>query len=76
MTCVLLDALVCVAAAVLLSCRVLLLTCHVHVMLLRSYVPLLLSILEMPSEELGAPAARKIDMEAWMPGRGSYGEVE
>ncbi|CAI4225431.1 unnamed protein product [Auanema sp. JU1783] len=29
----------------------------------------------MPSEELGAPAARKIDIEAWMPGRQRYGEV-
>ncbi|KHJ74886.1 tRNA ligase class II core domain protein [Oesophagostomum dentatum] len=31
--------------------------------------------LEMPTEELGAPAARKIDIEAWMPGRQIYGEV-
>ncbi|ETN79510.1 putative serine--tRNA ligase [Necator americanus] len=30
---------------------------------------------EMPTEELGAPAARKIDIEAWMPGRQIYGEV-
>ena len=29
----------------------------------------------MPSEELGASAARKYDMEAWMPGRGKWGEV-
>jgi len=29
----------------------------------------------MPTEELGAPAYRKYDIEAWMPGRGSYGEV-
>ena len=29
----------------------------------------------MPSEELGASAYRKYDMEAWMPGRGSWGEV-
>ena len=27
-------------------------------------------VLEIPSEDLGAPAYRKIDMEAWMPGRG------
>jgi seryl-tRNA synthetase len=26
-------------------------------------------VLEIPSEDLGAPAFRKIDMEAWMPGR-------
>lgn len=32
-------------------------------------------VLEMPSEELGAPAWRKVDMEAWMPGRGKWGEV-
>ncbi|EPB69552.1 serine--tRNA ligase [Ancylostoma ceylanicum] len=31
--------------------------------------------MEMPTEELGAPAARKIDVEAWMPGRQIYGEV-
>jgi seryl-tRNA synthetase len=29
----------------------------------------------MPSEELGASAYRKYDMEAWMPGRGGWGEV-
>ncbi|KAF7303266.1 Serine--tRNA ligase, chloroplastic/mitochondrial [Mycena kentingensis (nom. inval.)] len=32
-------------------------------------------ILDMPTEELGASAYRKYDMEAWMPGRGSWGEV-
>jgi len=32
-------------------------------------------VLEMPTEELGASAARKWDMEAWMPGRGKWGEV-
>lgn len=32
-------------------------------------------LLEMPTEELGASAARKWDMEAWMPGRGRWGEV-
>jgi len=26
-------------------------------------------VLDMPSEELGASAYRKYDMEAWMPGR-------
>ncbi|CAO4374599.1 unnamed protein product [Caenorhabditis nigoni] len=31
--------------------------------------------LEMPSEELGASAAKKFDIEAWMPGRKLYGEV-
>ena len=29
----------------------------------------------MPTEELGASAYRKYDMEAWMPGRGSWGEI-
>lgn len=29
----------------------------------------------MPSEELGASAYRKYDMEAWMPGRGKWGEI-
>ena len=29
----------------------------------------------MPSEELGASAYRKYDMEAWMPGRGGWGEI-
>ncbi|KAB5588235.1 Seryl-tRNA synthetase [Ceratobasidium theobromae] len=32
-------------------------------------------VLDMPSEELGAPAHRKYDIEAWMPGRGSWGEI-
>ena len=29
----------------------------------------------MPTEELGASAYQKIDIEAWMPGRKSWGEV-
>ncbi|KAI8372582.1 seryl-tRNA synthetase [Choanephora cucurbitarum] len=32
-------------------------------------------ILDMPTEELGASAFRKYDMEAWMPGRGKWGEI-
>ncbi|RYG52645.1 hypothetical protein EON67_00685, partial [archaeon] len=35
-------------------------------------------VLDMPTEELGASAYRKVDIEAWMPGRGSagdYGEI-
>ncbi|KAI9004809.1 seryl-tRNA synthetase [Phycomyces nitens] len=32
-------------------------------------------ILDMPTEELGASAYRKYDMEAWMPGRKKWGEV-
>ncbi|KAF8203007.1 hypothetical protein BJ912DRAFT_336937 [Pholiota molesta] len=34
-----------------------------------------LRVLDMPTEELGASAYRKYDIEAWMPGRGSWGEV-
>jgi hypothetical protein len=30
----------------------------------------------MPTEELGASAYRKYDMEAWMPGREKWGEVD
>jgi seryl-tRNA synthetase len=33
------------------------------------------SVLDMPTEELGASAYRKFDIEAWMPGRGSWGEI-
>jgi seryl-tRNA synthetase len=29
----------------------------------------------MPSEELGASASKKFDIEAWMPGRGLFGEI-
>ena len=29
----------------------------------------------MPTEELGASAYRKYDIETWMPGRGSWGEI-
>ncbi|NWH67818.1 SYSM protein, partial [Geococcyx californianus] len=32
-------------------------------------------VLDMPTQELGLPAYRKFDIEAWMPGRGKYGEV-
>uniref|UniRef100_A0A7N6AII2 Serine--tRNA ligase, mitochondrial n=1 Tax=Anabas testudineus TaxID=64144 RepID=A0A7N6AII2_ANATE len=32
-------------------------------------------VLDMPTQELGPPAYRKYDIEAWMPGRNSYGEV-
>jgi seryl-tRNA synthetase len=31
--------------------------------------------LDMSSEDLGAPAYRKFDIEAWMPGLCRYGEV-
>ena len=32
-------------------------------------------VLNMPTLELGASAYQKVDMEAWMPGRKSWGEV-
>lgn len=32
-------------------------------------------VLEMPADDLGAPAFRKVDMEAWLPARGAYGEI-
>ncbi|CAO1620888.1 unnamed protein product [Sympodiomycopsis kandeliae] len=32
-------------------------------------------VLNMPTEELGSSAYQKYDIEAWMPGRGSWGEV-
>ncbi|XP_071753394.2 serine--tRNA ligase, mitochondrial [Centroberyx gerrardi] len=32
-------------------------------------------VLDMPTQELGPPAYRKYDIEAWMPGRSSYGEI-
>ncbi|XP_023237708.1 serine--tRNA ligase, mitochondrial-like, partial [Centruroides sculpturatus] len=32
-------------------------------------------VLDMPSVELAAAAYRKYDIEAWMPGKGLYGEV-
>lgn len=32
-------------------------------------------VLEMCTGDLGAQAARKFDLEAWMPGRGDWGEV-
>ncbi|XP_062537018.1 serine--tRNA ligase, mitochondrial-like isoform X2 [Armigeres subalbatus] len=32
-------------------------------------------LLDMPACELGAPAFRKYDIEAWMPGRNIYGEI-
>ncbi|KAI5121157.1 hypothetical protein M0805_007154 [Coniferiporia weirii] len=34
-----------------------------------------LRVLDMPTEELGSSAYRKYDIEAWMPGRGSWGEI-
>lgn len=33
------------------------------------------SVLDMPTEELGASAYRKYDIEAWMPGKNDWGEV-
>lgn len=32
-------------------------------------------VLNMPTSDLGSPAMQKYDIEAWMPGRGSWGEL-
>ncbi|AET39567.1 putative serine--tRNA ligase DIA4 Ecym_4530 [Eremothecium cymbalariae DBVPG len=32
-------------------------------------------VLNMPKNDLGSPAYKKYDIEVWMPGRGSFGEV-
>ena len=32
-------------------------------------------VLDMPTGDLGAPAYRKYDVEAWMPGLNRYGEI-
>ncbi|MEZ6064449.1 MAG: serine--tRNA ligase [Planctomycetaceae bacterium] len=32
-------------------------------------------VIDTPTGDLGGPAYRKFDLEAWMPGRGEYGEV-
>lgn len=32
-------------------------------------------VLNMPAHELGYPAAKKYDIEAWLPGRGDWGEI-
>ncbi|XBW35616.1 hypothetical protein QEN19_001190 [Hanseniaspora menglaensis] len=32
-------------------------------------------ILQMPNNDLGAPAYKKYDIECWMPGRGTFGEI-
>lgn len=34
-----------------------------------------IQVLDMPSGDLGAPAYRKFDVEAWMPGLKRYGEI-
>ncbi|XP_031836659.2 seryl-tRNA synthetase, mitochondrial [Nomia melanderi] len=40
-----------------------------------SSLNLCFQIIDMPPHDLGAPAYRKVDMEAWMPGKKSYGEI-
>jgi len=32
-------------------------------------------VLDMPTDDLGLPAHRKVDIEAWFPGRGKYDEI-
>ncbi|XP_044756528.1 serine--tRNA ligase, mitochondrial [Coccinella septempunctata] len=34
-----------------------------------------MQVLDMPPYELGAPAYRKYDIEVWLPGRGTFGEI-
>lgn len=50
-----------------------------QLMSLQSYIikklGLLARIVNMPTTDLGAPALKKYDCEAWMPGRGSWGEL-
>lgn len=36
---------------------------------------LMAEMINMPTTDLGAPAMKKYDCEAWMPGRGSWGEL-
>lgn len=36
---------------------------------------LMAEVINMPTTDLGAPAMKKYDCEAWMPGRGSWGEL-
>lgn len=36
---------------------------------------LLIPVQDMPTGDLGAPAYRKYDIEAWMPGVQRYGEI-
>ena len=40
-----------------------------------SSLGLVLRILDMPPHELGAQAARKYDIEAWLPGKKKWGEL-
>lgn len=46
-------------------------TCCVACLVFYMYI----RTLDMASEDLGAPAYRKFDVEAWMPGLERYGEV-
>lgn len=52
---------------------------HTHILFLEEKIYQDLNIpyrvLEMCTGDLGAIAAKKYDIEAWMPGRGDYGEV-
>ena len=53
---------------------------HTFCFIVDTCIPFVLSwsvhrVLDMPTEDLGAPAYRKVDIESWMPGRGAYGEV-
>lgn len=45
---------------------------HTHLM---HIILLTTQVLDMPTQDLGASAHRKFDVEAWMPGLGRYGEI-
>lgn len=40
-----------------------------------SELGLIAKMIKMPADDLGAPAMAKYDCEAWMPGRGNWGEL-
>jgi seryl-tRNA synthetase len=40
-----------------------------------SLVDLQFRVLDMPVDDLGAPAIRKFDIEAWMPSKEKFGEI-
>ncbi|EGD80956.1 hypothetical protein PTSG_01539 [Salpingoeca rosetta] len=56
-------------------------SCGLHDEMLQDQIDLFASlglhfkVLDMPTEDLGAPAYRKYDIEAWMPGRQEFGEI-
>lgn len=52
--------------------------CHIRHLLTvftSLFTVVILQILDMPSSDLGGPAYRKYDIEAWMPGLERFGEI-